>query len=191
MFGAVDFYSQVKKAGLTPIIGCDILTEGEINTRKLAKDLKDETTDVGYFHLVLLARNKRGYHKLMKIVSDGYLKSEPGDTPVVPLATIQDPSYANDLVALSGNKLGEFAYLVKKIKSLSPDLELSFDKAHSEKLCSAIEALEHHLETIHNMVGRDNYYVELTDNNLPNQKGFKRGLIKNCGFLQASGCSNR
>jgi DNA polymerase-3 subunit alpha len=178
MFGAVDFYSQCKKQGITPIVGCDLLTTGEDKTRELAKELKDESINIGSFHLVLLARNKRGYHKLAKIVSDGYLKVEPGTTPIVPVETLKDPVYANDIVALSSSKLGELPYLVTKIKSLSPGEDLSFDKAHSEHLCAAIEALETHLETIHNMVGKDNYYVELTDNKLPGQRELMADLAK-------------
>lgn len=176
MFGAVDFYSQAKKAGLIPIIGCDILTAGQRKTHELAKELSEESPVIGHFKLVLLARNQRGYHKLAKVVSDGYLKGDLKDAPVVPLETLENPAYANDLVALSGNSLSEFSYLVRKIKALTPGVGISFDKAHSEQLCLAIEALESHIETIQNMVGSENYYVEICDNNLPGQKALIEDL---------------
>lgn len=179
MFGAVDFYSQCKKKDLIPIIGCDMLVSGESKTLELAKELKDHSPNVGHFHLVLLARNQRGYHKLAKVASDGYLKGDLSDAPVVPIETLKDPAYANDLVALSSSMMGEFPYLVKKIKALSPNPdEISFDRAHSSQLSLAIEALETHIETMQNMVGAENYYVEITSNNIPGQKTLMEDLVK-------------
>ena len=177
MFGAVDFLFSSKEKDIIPIIGCDILQSGVEKTAELAKELKDTSANVGHFKLVLLARNQKGYHKLAKIASDGFLKGDLNDAPVIPAETLRNPLYANDIVALSSNSLSEFSYLVRNIKALSPAGTLSFDKAHSENLCLAVEALESHIEMVQNMVGADNYYVEIIDNNLPGQKDFMADLV--------------
>lgn len=186
MFGAVDFYSQCKKKGLIPIIGCDLLIEGGECTKLFAETVKDKSPNVGHFKLVLLARNKVGYHKLIKIVSDGYLKGSPDAVPVVPMETLRNPLYANDLVALSGNSLSELSYLVKKIRGLSSGPRLCFDKSHSEKLQLAITALEAHIEAIHNMVGKENYYIELTSNNMPGQQDHNEDLVQVADYYNMS-----
>ncbi len=66
MYGAVDFYKACKKEGIKPIIGCEIYMAP--NGRKD----KQYELDGKYSHLILLAKNKIGYHNLIKIVSRGF-----------------------------------------------------------------------------------------------------------------------
>ncbi|MBF0330587.1 MAG: DNA polymerase III subunit alpha [Candidatus Omnitrophica bacterium] len=67
MFGALDFYEEAKKAGIKPIIGCEVYVapgsrqERSWNQRSIS-------------HLVLLAKDAEGYANLMKLVSAGYLE---------------------------------------------------------------------------------------------------------------------
>src|ERR1041385_8268517 len=75
MFGVIEFYKAATKAGIKPIIGCEvyIVTKGsrfdkEVNTRSL-KDGKGRGI---YHHLVLLAKNLTGYRNLVKLVSLGF-----------------------------------------------------------------------------------------------------------------------
>ena len=68
MFGAVDFYKECKKQGIHPVIGCEVYTAA----RRLED--KDPDKDRHQGHLILLAKNDRGYHNLIKIVSLGYTK---------------------------------------------------------------------------------------------------------------------
>ena len=63
MFGVKEFYNEAKKQGIKPIIGCELyLANG---SRFDKSDKKDRS---GY-HLILLAKNKTGYHNLVKLVS--------------------------------------------------------------------------------------------------------------------------
>ena len=63
MFGVKDFYNKAKSQGIKPIIGCEMyLADG---SRFDKSDKKDRS---GY-HLILLAKNKTGYHNLIKLVS--------------------------------------------------------------------------------------------------------------------------
>ncbi len=66
MYGAVDFYKACKKEGIKPIIGCEIYMAPH------GRKDKQYDLDGKYFHLILLAKNKQGYHNLIKIVSRGF-----------------------------------------------------------------------------------------------------------------------
>lgn len=66
MYGVVDFYKACKAAGIKPIIGCEVYIAP--NGRKD----KQYEIDGKYSHLILLAKNKVGYHNLIKIVSRGF-----------------------------------------------------------------------------------------------------------------------
>lgn len=66
MFGVVDFYRAAKKAGIKPIIGCEVYTAARTRFDK------DPELDKRQGHLVLLAENDEGYRNLIKIVSRGY-----------------------------------------------------------------------------------------------------------------------
>jgi len=65
MFGAIDFYSKAKAAGIKPIIGCEVYVAGP-------KGMRDRTSREVY-HLVLIARDREGYYNLCTLVSQGYL----------------------------------------------------------------------------------------------------------------------
>jgi DNA polymerase-3 subunit alpha len=68
LYGAIDFYSQAKSAGVKPIIG----VEAYVSPRGMSDKLGSQ--DRNYFHLVLLAKNLEGYHNLIKLVSRASLE---------------------------------------------------------------------------------------------------------------------
>lgn len=59
MFGFLSFYSEMKKQGKKPIVGCEVYVE--------TVDEKKES-----HHLILLVKNEEGYKNLIKLVSDSY-----------------------------------------------------------------------------------------------------------------------
>ena len=67
MYGVVDFYKACKDEGIKPIIGCEVyVAQG---------DMHDKLSRVReYSHLVLLAKNDKGYHNLMKLVSAAFVE---------------------------------------------------------------------------------------------------------------------
>lgn len=71
MFGAIDFYLNAKKAGINPLVGCEVyVAPGHRSERKtFVKGSKEST-----YHLVLIAKNITGYKNLMKLSSIGYLE---------------------------------------------------------------------------------------------------------------------
>ena len=65
MFGAIDFWHQMKEAGLKPIIGM----EGYIHN---GETLDDKSTKQR-FHICLYAKNQKGYENLMYLSSMAYV----------------------------------------------------------------------------------------------------------------------
>ncbi|HOQ30518.1 MAG TPA: PHP domain-containing protein, partial [Armatimonadota bacterium] len=63
MYGAVEFYDACKKAGVKPILGCEVYMAPRGRTDR------DPVLDREQYHLVLLAENLTGYKNLMKLVS--------------------------------------------------------------------------------------------------------------------------
>ncbi len=65
MFGAWELYDKSKKAGVNPIVGCEVyVAPGD--RRKRGKE------QGGPYHLTLLAEDATGYQNLLKLVSLGY-----------------------------------------------------------------------------------------------------------------------
>ena len=61
--GAVELYTETKKHGIKPLIGCEVYVADD--RRAQAK---------GYAHLTLIARDNTGYSNLIKLSSLGYLE---------------------------------------------------------------------------------------------------------------------
>ena len=59
MYGVMEFYKAAKKAGIKPIIGCEVYL-----APKSRKD-QFEVDGVRYHHLILLAENEIGYRNLL------------------------------------------------------------------------------------------------------------------------------
>lgn len=68
MFGAIEFYKECLAKKIKPIIGCEVYIA---NGSRLEKDA-GKTKKKNYYHLLLLAKNKIGYHNLMKLSSIGH-----------------------------------------------------------------------------------------------------------------------
>lgn len=62
MYGAVDFHKTATKAGIKPIIGCEVYFVPHARTKR------DSKPDL--YHLLLLAKDNRGYKNLMTLVSE-------------------------------------------------------------------------------------------------------------------------
>lgn len=67
MYGCVDFYKAAKKAGIKPIIGCEVYVATRSRFDKVNR------ID-GSHHLILLCKNETGYKNLIKLVSAGFIE---------------------------------------------------------------------------------------------------------------------
>ncbi|SDT88234.1 DNA polymerase-3 subunit alpha [Verrucomicrobium sp. GAS474] len=71
LFGAIGFYQACLKAGVKPIIGCEVyMAPGDRRERK-ANSARDAST-----HFMLLAKNEVGYHNLIRLVSSAHLEGQ-------------------------------------------------------------------------------------------------------------------
>src|SRR6202453_212161 len=68
MYGAIEFYQEAEKAGIKPIIGCEVYMAPESHLKKTANSQRESA-----FHLTLLAQNEQGYRNLVKLVSIAHL----------------------------------------------------------------------------------------------------------------------
>lgn len=99
LFGAVEFYKKADKAGLKPIIGCEVyVTQGS----------RFEKTK-GYSHLILLSKDMTGYRNLVKIVTQAYTEGFYYK-PRVDKQLLEN--HSEGLIALSACLKGEVPYLL-------------------------------------------------------------------------------
>ena len=64
MFGCVEFYKAAKKAGIKPIIGCEVYVAPRTRFDMIHK------IDSTPYHLILLCKNDIGYKNLIKMLSE-------------------------------------------------------------------------------------------------------------------------
>jgi DNA polymerase III subunit alpha len=172
MFGALEFYLKCKEGGIKPILGCEIYHETTHNT------LKDKEKPQA-FHLVLLAKSVNGYNNLIKIVSHGYENFD--NVPIVKNETLDQ--FNADLVVLSACNRGEFGYIVARIVSLGLDIAAELNEPTTSQSKAACAALRRHVEMMLARYGKENYFVELIDNNLEEQKRLLPHLVTAAKFF--------
>ncbi|MDD7182324.1 DNA polymerase III subunit alpha [Peptostreptococcus porci] len=148
MFGVVDFYKKCKKNGIKPIIGCEVY----VAPRSMSE--KDPMIDKYSSHLILLAENNDGYKNLIKIVSDSYTEGfyyKPRTDKE------QLRKYSDGIICLSACLNGEI-----------PKALMARDYDLAKKL--SIEYRD--------IFGKDNFFLELQDHNLFEDKEVNAGLLK-------------
>ena len=149
MYGVIDFYRAARAQGIKPILGCEVYVAP--NSRF---DREVTGGDDRYYHLVLLAENNEGYANLMKIVSKGFVEGYYY-RPRVDKELLRE--YHGGIIALSACLAGEVQrYIVKGL----------YDEAKKT-------ALEYR-----DIFGEDNYFLELQDHGLPDQRLVNQQLLK-------------
>ena len=167
MFGAIEHYTKCKSAGIKPILGCEIFHEGSAETHAAAS-LRDQIPKPEAFRLVTIAQSNKGYKSLCRVVSFGYLHSD--FSRPVPIVNESDlDSETEGLIVLSGCLKGEFPYLVSLLATFSDDVCSILTNPPCETSAEIVSALKKHVNRMVKRYGKDNYYVELTNNNLPDQ----------------------
>lgn len=149
MYGVIDFYKAAKEAGIKPILGCEVYVAP--NSRFDRETVSGEDR---YYHLVLLAENNQGYENLMKIVSkgfvDGFYYKPRVDYEVL-------AKYHQGVIALSACLAGEVQrYLTRGMYE------------------EAVRAAGRYVD----IFGKDNFFLELQDHGLPDQKLVNQGLMR-------------
>ncbi len=148
MFGAIHFQLAAQKAGLKPVIGCEVyVAPGDRRDREHRPGQEIAN------HLVLLAKDLEGYRNLVRLVSAGYTEGFYYK-PRIDMELLKQ--HHEGLIALS-------ACLHGKVPSL-----LMNERADQA------EAAAQELATI---MGEGNFFLELQDAGLAEQKKVNPGLI--------------
>lgn len=149
MFGAIEFYQTCMKNGVKPIIGCETYIAPKSRLDKTTYN-RGETSN----HLILLVKNETGYRNLMKLVSAGYLEGFYYK-PRIDKEILN--KYSEGLIALSSCLKGEMATLALNGKT---------------------EKIKERAGQYREILGKDNFYFELQDNQIPEQREVSKVLIK-------------
>ena len=103
MYGVVDFYLAAKKAGIRPILGCEVYTAARTRFDKMYE------FDAQSGHLILLAKNNTGYENLLYIVSKASLEGMYYK-PRVDMELFRE--HSEGIIALSGCLAGDVQRLI-------------------------------------------------------------------------------
>jgi DNA polymerase-3 subunit alpha len=147
MFGVPVFMQAAKTAGIRPIIGCEVYVASG------SRHKKTEKADRSGYHLILLAKNKTGYHNLSRLSSLGYLEGFYY-TPRIDKELLRE--YSEGLIASSACLGGEIPSAV---------IRSGIDRAE--------EVLLEYLD-----IFGDDFYLEMQDHGLPEQKTVNEVLLK-------------
>ena len=149
MYGAIDFYRAAKEVGIKPILGCEVYVAPGSRF-----DRENTGGEDRYYHLVLLAENDQGYKNLMKIVSKGFVEGFYYK-PRVDYEVLE--TYHEGVIALSACLAGEVQkYLARGM--------------YEEAMRSA--------QRYEGILGKNNFFLELQDHGLPEQKMVNQGLLR-------------
>ena len=95
LFGAIEFYQACQKAGVKPILGCEIYLAPEtIAEKKKIPNRKSAT------HLTLLAETNEGWQNLSKLTSIGHLDGMYNGKPRVDREILR--AHSAGIICLSG-----------------------------------------------------------------------------------------
>ena len=149
MYGVIDFYKECKAQGIRPILGCEIYVAPGSRFDKELTGGEDR-----YYHLVLLAENNTGYDNLVKIVSRGFTEGYYYK-PRVDMELLQECH--EGLIALSACLAGEVQrYISKGLVDEAKKAALRY----------------------RDCFGEGNFFLELQDHGLPEQKMVNTTLLQ-------------
>ena len=149
MGGTEEFHKKLTAENLVPIIGVEAYVSP--TTRQ---DTNPAVDFIKGFHLVLLAENQKGYYNLCKIMSEswrsGFYYKARCDKQLL-------AQYHEGIIALSACIAGEIPR-----------------KLAIGDLSGADKALDDYLE----IFGKENFFIELMDHNMPEEKELNPKLIE-------------
>lgn len=150
MYGVIDFYKAAKKAGIKPILGCEVyVAPGSRFDKEAGGGGSDR-----YYHLVLLAENNLGYNNLIKIVTKGFSEGYY-HRPRVDLEVLRE--YHEGIIALSACLAGEVQKNILR-------------GMYSEGKEAALRYQE--------IFGKDNFFLELQDHGITEQRQVNQSLLR-------------
>ncbi|HEX2703820.1 MAG TPA: DNA polymerase III subunit alpha [Solirubrobacteraceae bacterium] len=149
MNGAVELYKAAKKAGIKPIIGCEVyFVDDHAAVASPGKRIERN-------HLTLLASSDEGYRNLVKLSSAGFLEGLQRGRPTVDMAQIEQ--YGAGVIALSG-------CLASRLCTRIADGRMDEGREHIDQLIGAL--------------GAENVYMEVQKNGLTLQDRCNEEIVR-------------
>jgi DNA-directed RNA polymerase subunit RPC12/RpoP len=149
MYGAVSFYKEMKAHDVKPLIGCEIyMAPGSRFDRPETK-----RGEKPYNHMILLARDREGYHNLVRLTSKAFREG-----------FYRKPRIDRELLSqFSGGLIGLSACLS------------GVPQAHLKN--GRIEEAARAAHEFQDILGRGNYFLEIQDHQLEDQIKINKSLI--------------
>ncbi len=148
VYGAFQFHNAALKAGLRPVIGCEVyVAPGDHRERSPVPGRRRP-----YDHLVLLAENNRGYRNLVWLVSEGFLNGFY-HKPRISKEVLAE--HSEGLIGLSACLSGEVSR-----RLLNRDSEGARTAA----------------ETYREILGADNFFLEIQNHGLADEEYVRQGM---------------
>ncbi|MCD8190259.1 MAG: DNA polymerase III subunit alpha [Clostridiales bacterium] len=148
MYGCVDFYKACKAEGVKPIIGCEVYVAPRTRFDRV-KELDSEAR-----HLVLLCKNEEGYRNLSYMVSQANIEGFY-NRPRIDLDLLRQ--HHEGLIALSACLAGEIPRLLDQ---------------------GRYEDAKAHALLMQDIMGEENYYLEIQDHGIPKQAAVNEGILR-------------
>lgn len=147
MYGTIAFYKEALKQGLKPIIGCEVYLAPKSRFDNF------EVEGTRYYHLILLAKNNKGYQNLIKLVSlaniEGMYYKPRIDKDLL-------RQFSEGLICLSSCIAGEI-----------PQAIIRDNAERADALVSEYTEI----------FGKDNFYLEIQNHQIPEEAKANEGLI--------------
>jgi DNA polymerase-3 subunit alpha len=147
MHGVVEFYQAARAKGIKPIIGCEVYVAP--GSRLERKKVEGDK----YHHLGLLAKDEAGYKNLIKLTTaahlEGYYYKPRIDKEIL-------AQHSEGLIAMSGCLASEIPSLIK-----------------ADQIDKARDAVDFFKQVL----GAENFYLELQNHGLPEQAKVNKQLI--------------
>ncbi|MDH5753216.1 MAG: DNA polymerase III subunit alpha, partial [Deltaproteobacteria bacterium] len=157
LFGAVEFFGVMKKAGLKPIIGMEAYVAVDSRHNR-----KYDRPGPNAMHLVLLCQNRIGYQNLIRLSSLAFLEGKYYGVPRLDRELLEQ--HNEGLIALSACLSGVISRpLIRPMPQLEGD----------DPLAAAREAAHWYGQVFD---GR--FYVELQNHGLPEEKELNPTLVE-------------
>ncbi len=149
MYGVIDFYQECLSKGIKPLIGCEIYL-----ARRNRFDKSQPKGDSPH-HLLLIAETNEGYQNLCQIITksyfEGYYYKPRADKELL-------QQHSKGLIALSACIAGE----------IPRELIGSGDIKKAKQLAGEYQEI----------FGKENFFLELQDHGIKEQKIANEGLVK-------------
>jgi DNA polymerase-3 subunit alpha len=147
LFGAIEFYQEAQRAGVKPIIGCEVYVAPGSH-----KDRPPSRRESAY-HFTLLAENESGYRNLVKLVTaahlDGFHYAPRIDKEML-------AARSQGLIGLSGCLAGEINSAIQS---------------------NNIDKAKHSAAEYRDILGAENFFLELHDHGMEEQKKCNAALV--------------